>query len=189
MKLLHIGVVLLTGLLAAGTSRAADTYKLDVSHSTVAFSISHLVISEVDGRFNEFDGAVKLEGNTLVAAEATIQAKSVDTGNSKRDDHLRNTDFFDVEKFPTITFVSKRVEDGKIIGDFTLHGVTKEVALPYTIKGPIKDPWGKTRIGIKAEATLSRKDYGLTWNKVLEAGGVTVGDEVKIRISAEAVKE
>ncbi len=189
VKLLLVALVALTG-----AARAQDVYELDKTHMEIGFSISHLVISEVKGRFNEFEGTVTLGAeNALVSAAATIQAKSIDTAVAKRDDHLRNEDFFNVEKYPTITFAGKKVEkDGGqhvLVGDFTMHGTTKEIRLPFTITGPIKDPWGHTRIGLKAETTLNRKDYGLTWNKVLEAGGLAVGEEVKISISGEAVKK
>ncbi len=178
------------------TVKAADTYELDAGHATVGFKISHLVISEVGGRFNDFEGLVTVDpdaNNAITGAQATIQAKSIDTGVPGRDEHLRSADFFDVEKFPTITFESKKVEtkgnQHVMIGDFTMHGVKKEIRLPFAVKGPIKDPGGKTRIGIKASITINRKDYGLGWNKVMEAGGLTVGEEVHIEINAEAVKK
>jgi len=187
--------LLLAALLTMGTaSRAQDVYELDKAHMEIGFTISHLVISEVKGRFNDFAGTITLGAdNTPLAAEAVIQAASIDTAVAKRDEHLRNEDFFHVEKYPTITFVGKKVErEGDrwvMVGDFTMHGVTKEIRLPFTIKGPIKDPWGNTRIGLKAETTLNRKDYGLTWNKVLEAGGLAVGETVNIQIRGEAVKK
>lgn len=187
--------LLLAGLLTAlAASRAQDVYELDRTHMEIGFTISHLVISEVKGRFNDFAGTITLGAdNTPVTAEAVIQTASIDTAVAKRDEHLRNADFFHVEKHPTITFVGKKLErEGDqwvMVGDFTMHGVTKEIRLPFTLSGPIKDPWGNTRIGLKAETTLNRKDYGLTWNKVLEAGGLAVGETVKIQISGEAVKK
>jgi polyisoprenoid-binding protein YceI len=187
----------LTALLALASLlhsvHAADTYQVDPAHSTIGFSVAHLVISDVKGRFNEFAGTVEMDGNKLTAIKGTIQAKSIDTGIVKRDEHLRNADFFDVAKHPTITFASTKIEtrDGKavITGQFTLHGVTKEITAPAKVKGPITDPWGKQRVGLKATLTINRKDYGLTWNKALETGGVMVGDEVEIEINAEAVKQ
>ncbi|MEI8313848.1 MAG: YceI family protein [Verrucomicrobiota bacterium] len=174
----------------------ADTYKIDPSHSTVGFSIAHLVISDVTGRFNEFEGELTVDPalKTLVTGgNGIIQAKSIDTGIAKRDEHLRGADFFDVETFPTLSFTSSSilVEEGKpvFVGKFTMHGVTKDIRVPVTVKGPIKDPWGKTRIAFAATTTLNRKDYGLTYNKVLEAGGLMVGEDVAIEIKVEAVRQ
>ena len=174
----------------------ADTYKIDPSHSTVGFSIAHLVISDVTGRFNEFEGELTVDPalKTLVTGgNGIIQAKSIDTGIAKRDEHLRGADFFDVETFPTLSFTSTSilVEEGKpvFVGKFTMHGVTKDIRVPVTVKGPIKDPWGKTRIAFAATTTLNRKDYGLTYNKVLEAGGLMVGEDVAIEIKVEAVRQ
>ena len=193
MKLLCslIAVTLtLTGL------ATADTYKIDPAHTAVGFSIAHLVISEVTGRFNEFEGELTVDpaAKTLVTGgHGIIQAKSIDTGIKKRDDHLRSGDFFDVEKFPTIAFSGTEVvvEAGQpvFVGKFTMHGVTKDIRVPITVKGPIKDPWGNSRLAFTAKTTLNRKDYGLTWNKALEAGGLMVGEDVTIEIKAEAVKQ
>ncbi len=177
-------------------ARAADVYKIDLAHTTVGFSVAHLVINEVKGRFKDIEGTVTLDdksSNKLTGITGSIQAKSIDTGIEKRDDHLRGADFFAVDKFPTITFASKRIErrgaKNVVLGTFTMHGVSRDITIPVTIKGPIQDPWGKTRIGLKANLTLDRKDYGLTWNKALEAGGMMVGEEIEIEISAEAVKQ
>jgi len=131
------------------------------------------------------------KSNAVVEVKGTIQTKSIDTGVAQRDTHLRSADFFDVEKFPTITFASKRVEtqggEQKLIGDFTMHGVTKELALQVKIKGPIKAMGGQ-RIGIEATGSLNRKDYGISWNRTLDAGGLMLGEEVQIEINAEATK-
>jgi len=171
---------------------ALDTYNIDPVHSTVGFSVSHLVISNVKGKFNEFSGAVVVDGKKIKEAKGTIQTKSLDTGNAKRDADVRGPDFFDADKYPTITFQSKRVEEKGdetiVTGDFTMHGVTKEISLRVKLSGPIKDPWGNTRIGLAAKTTLNRKDYGLMYNKVLETGGLMVGDEIEIEINAEATK-
>jgi len=171
---------------------AADTYKIDPNHSSVGFGVSHMVINTVHGKFNDFNGTVTLDGKTATDANGTIQAKSIDTGVAGRDKHLKSPDFFDVEKYPTITFVSKKAEtkDGQtvLVGDFTMHGTTKEISLPVTVKGPIKDPMGMERIGLHAKTTINRKEYGLGWNKALETGGVVVGEEVELEINAEATK-
>jgi polyisoprenoid-binding protein YceI len=172
--------------------RAADTYNIDPAHSIVSFAVSHMVINTVHGKFNDFTGTLSLEGNSVKQASGTIQAKSIDTGIEKRDSHLRSPDFFDVDKYPTITFQSKRAQnqggDTVLIGDFTMHGVTKEVSLPLTVKGPIKDPWGNTRIGLQAKTKINRRDFGLKYNQALETGGLVVGDEIELEINAEAVK-
>jgi polyisoprenoid-binding protein YceI len=196
MKLTRIIAAGVVTILAGTTAFALDTYKVDPAHSTVGFSIDHLVINTVHGRFRQFDGSIAIDpdsGNALKEASATIQSKSIDTDITKRDDHLRSLDFFDAEKFPTISFEAKEVKkDGNqqvLVGKFTMHGVTKDVSLPVTVKGPIKDPWGNTRIGLEVNTKLNRKDYGLTWNKALEAGGLMVGEDVTIQINAEFVKQ
>ena len=194
MKLLSIAIAVILSI--TGITKA-DTYKIDAAHTTVGFSVAHLVISEVTGRFNEFEGELTVDpsSKTLVTeGKGVIQAKSIDTGIAKRDDHLRSADFFEVEKFPTISFTGSvmtgtAVNGTVFVGKFTMHGVTKDITAPVTIKGPITDPWGKTRIAFVAKTTINRKDYGLTWNKMLEAGGVMVGEEVAIEIKAEAVKQ
>jgi len=172
--------------------RAADLYNIDPAHSTVGFAVSHMVINTVHGKFNEFTGTVSLDGTAVKEATGTIQAKSIDTGIEKRDDHLRSDAFFDVAKFPTITFQSKRTEkqgsDTTLIGDFTMHGVTKEISLPLTVKGPIKDPWGNTRVGLQARTKINRRDFGIKFSQTLETGALVVGDEIELEINAEAVK-
>jgi len=175
----RIAVALVVGWLTSQAAPAADTYKIDPAHTSVGFTISHLVISEVEGRFNEVAGEVSVESNALTAAKATIQATSVDTHVGKRDDHLRSPDFFDVQKYPTITFESTKVEKNQITGKFTMHGVTKEITFPFVLKGPIQDPWGNSRLAVTAETSLNRADYGM---KPFPG----VGDEVKIKIVAEA---
>lgn len=191
-RILLIGVV--AGLIGT-TGLALDTYKVDPAHSSVNFSIEHMVINTVHGRFNQFQGSIVVDpqdGNALKEASATIQTKSIDTGISKRDDHLRSPDFFDVEKFSTITFEGKKVKkegnDQVLVGNFTMHGVTKEISLPFKLKGPI-NVMGGTRLGFEATTKLSRKDYGLTYNKALEAGGLMLGEEVAIQINGEFVKQ
>jgi polyisoprenoid-binding protein YceI len=192
MKSKAIFASLIAALALGATTQAADTYRIDPAHSSVGFSITHLVISTVKGKFKDFSGEVSLDGKDITAAKGIIQTKSIDTSNDRRDGHLRSADFFNAEKFPTITFESKRVEkkgnETVLIGDYSMHGVTKELALPVKVNGPVKDPWGNSRIGIQAKATISRKDYGISWNQTLETGGVALSDEVEIEINAEATK-
>jgi polyisoprenoid-binding protein YceI len=185
---------LLATVLAA---RAEDVWQIDPAHSGVQFSIRHMMISNVRGQFGDVKGTVRADGNdpTKAVVEATIAATSIDTDQEKRDAHLRSPDFLDVEKFPTITFRSKRIEpvgEGrwKMTGDLTLHGVTKEVVLD--VEGPtaaIKDPGGKTRAGAHATAKLKRSDFGITWSKTLDGGGLVVGDDVNVTIDVEGVKQ
>jgi polyisoprenoid-binding protein YceI len=178
--------------LTATQLTAAETYTIDPAHSTVGFGVTHMVINTVHGKFNDFAGTVSLEGTELKEATGTIQTKSIDTGIERRDTHLKSPDFFDVAKFPTITFQTKRAEkqgsEMVLVGDFTMHGVTKEISLAVTLKGPIKDPWGNSRIGLQARTKLNRRDYGLKYSQALETGGLVVGDEIELEINAEAVK-
>ena len=172
---------------------AADTYTIDPAHTRVGFAARHFGINTVKGKFNEFTGKLVLDGNTLKEASATIQVKSIDTGVTQRDDHLRTPDFFDAATYPTITFKTKRVErsgDALVMtADFTMRGVTKELRLPVTLSKPIKDPWGNTRVGLEAKAKLNRKDYGIKYNDLQETGIAAVGDEIEIEINAEAIKD
>jgi polyisoprenoid-binding protein YceI len=173
--------VLLTGMLNAAP------YDVDIAHSSVGFKIKHLMISNVKGNFAEFSGSYDLEGGKLKALDGSIKASSIDTGIDKRDTHLKSADFFDVAKFPDITFKMTSFSGEKLTGDLTIHGVTKSVTLESEVSGTIKDPWGKTRSSISLNGTINRSDYGLTWNKALEAGGVVVGDEVKLSIELEGI--
>jgi polyisoprenoid-binding protein YceI len=175
-------------------ARAADTFKVDPGHSEVSFQIRHLV-TQVRGHFDQYEGTVQLDPAKLEnsAVDYRIKAASINTGNADRDKHLRSADFFDVEKFPEITFKSKSIKAaGKdrydVTGTFTLHGVAKEITLPVTYGGMVKDPWGGTRAGFSTETTINRKDYGIVWNKALDSGGALLGDEVKIAINLEAAK-
>jgi len=192
MKKIFSFLTFCSALCLVQSARSADTYNIDPVHSYVGFSISHLVISSVKGKFNEVSGTVTLEDKKIKDAKGTIQVKSLDTGNAKRDEDVRGDAFFDAGKFPTITFQSKRLEEKGnetvVVGDFTMHGVTKELALPVKLNGPVKDPWGNERIGLQAKTKVNRKDYGISYNKVLETGGALVGDEVEIEIAAEATK-
>lgn len=181
------------GVLTAVMVSASDRYTVDPTHATIGFEVSHLVISKVRGHFKEYSASLTLdEAGTLLEAEAVIQVKSIDSGVKKRDAHLQSADFFDASTFPEITFKSTSVENregaGVMIGDLAIRGVSKKIELPYKLFGPIKDPWGNTKVGLEASATVNRTDFGLTWNKALEAGGVVVGEEVELQINLEAAK-
>lgn len=188
-------LVLAVFTISAFGAVAADKYAIDAVHSSVGFKVKHLVISTVTGKFNKFDGFIMFDENDMTnsSVEITIDAASIDTDNEDRDNHLRSADFFEVEKYPTITFKSTKVEktsDGYMLhGDLTMHGVTKAISFPFVFNGQVKDPWGSMRIGFDAETTLNRKDYGIEWNKVLDSGGLTVSNEVVIELSLEGVKQ
>jgi polyisoprenoid-binding protein YceI len=193
MQLKQTLTSIVAALLLGSLAHAADTYKIDPLHTSVSFSVRHLGINNVKGKFKEFEGALVLESETLKEASGTIQVQSVDTGVEKRDNHLRTADFFDAAKYPTITFKTKRVEKGGsgqlvLIADFTMRGVTKELRLPAKMSKPTKDPWGGVRVGLEAKTKLNRKDYGINYNELLETGAMAVGEEVELEINTEAVK-
>ena len=174
----------------------ADTWQIDSSHTSVEFTVRHMMISNVKGQFQKTTGTITANGNDPASAkiDVTIDASSVDTRVERRDAHLKSPDFLDVAKYPTITFKSTKVEaDGpnkwKMTGDLTVHGVTKPVVLDVEGSGPPIQVMGNTRAGASATTKIKRSDFGLTWNKALEAGGVLVGDEVAISIDVEAVKK
>jgi len=173
----------------------ADTFAIDPNHSEVSFQIRHLV-SQVRGRFNDFSGTVQLDPKNLPASavEFHIKAASIDTNVADRDKHLRSADFFDVAKYPEITFKSESIQPaGKdkynVAGTLTMHGFSRKVTLPVTYGGQLKDHWGNTRAGFQIETTLDRKDYGIVWNKALDAGGAMLGDDVTIAINLETVRK
>ena len=169
-------------------------WNLDLDHSTIEFRVAHMIISKTTGRFTDYAGFIGMdaEAGTVKAIETTIKAGSVNTNHEKRDAHIRNVDFLDVEHYPTIIFKMKsykKAAKGFIaVGDLTLHGVTKEVTLAGQYNGATKDPWGNTRAGFSAEGKLNRKDFGMVWNKTLDSGGLVVGDEVQIRLEIECIK-
>ena len=173
----------------------ASTWNIDGSHTRTGFSVKHLVISDVKGEFGKTEGKVQLDEGDLSRStvEVTIPADSIDTRDAKRDGHLKSADFFDVAKYPTITFKSTKVVPGKdgaisITGDLTMHGVTKPVTLDGELSKAIVDPWGLTRRGVTLTGKIDRKAWGITWGKMTDVGAV-VGDEVKLDIQAEIVKD
>jgi polyisoprenoid-binding protein YceI len=172
-------------------------WQLDPAHSAAHFSVRHLMISNVRGQFSQLSGSVTIDplDPAKSTVEVTIDAASINTREPQRDEHLRSADFLDVAKHPLLTFRSTRVEshgadEFKVTGQLTIHGVTKEVTLD--VEGPtpsVKDPWGYIRAGVTASTKINRKDFGLVWNAVTEAGGVVVGDEIKITIEAELIQQ
>lgn len=174
------------------TATAVRALEIDRSHSEIAFQVRHL-LSKVRGRFTEFTGTIAFDETNPQASrvDVTIQAGSIDTAEADRDRHLRSADFFDVERFPTLTFVSTSVTPRgenayDVAGDLTIHGVTRQVVLPASFLGAATDPWGQTKLVFEAELVLNRKEFGLLWNAALETGGFLVGDEVRVSLSVQA---
>jgi len=172
---------------------AKTTYKIDKAHSEATFQVRHL-LTKVRGHFSDFEGTIDYDEQNpeRSSVNVTIQAATIDTHERDRDTHLRSADFFDVEKFPTLTFRSNTItrkgdQRFDVAGDLTIHGVTRPVTFDVTFLGKAKDPWGNERIAYEAEAAINRKDYGLNWNAALETGGFLVGDEVKISLSVQAI--
>jgi polyisoprenoid-binding protein YceI len=175
------------------TSTGLRTFSIDKAHSEATFQVRHL-ITKVRGRFSDFEGAIQFDEARPEQSSVsfTIKTSSIDTSESDRDTHLRSADFFSVAEHPTITFTSTRIRrisgnQFEVAGPLTIRGVTKEITVPVTYLGTAKDPWGKERAGFEGELTMNRKDFGLSWNAPLEAGGFLVGDEVKISLSIQAV--
>lgn len=178
-------------------SETITLWEIDPAHSSAGFSVRHMMIAKVHGGFTKLAGSLRLDSKNPAksAVEAVIDAASIDTREPKRDEHLRSADFFDVAKYPSITFKSKsvrRISEGEfeILGDLTIHGVTQEVVLEAEgLDTEMKDPWGNVKIGASAKTKIKRKDFGLSWNAALEAGGVMVGDEVTITLDVQFVKK
>lgn len=175
----------------------ASTWSIDPEHSNIGFKVRHLMVSNVKGSFDKYTATVDIDDKDITKSKVTvsIDTNSINTNVQKRDEHLRSADFFDVAKYPEMTFVSKKITKSgkdrlKVAGDLTLHGVTREVVLD--VQGPskeIKDPWGNIRKGAIATTKINRKDFGLTWNKALETGGVVVGDEITITLEIEMIRK
>ena len=172
------------------------TWEIDSAHTDVGFSVKHLMISTVRGRFSDVRGTIRIDDEDLATAiiQVEIAAASIDTRQQQRDDHLRSADFFDVERYPVITFKSAGVTQTgadrlRVDGALTIKGVTREVALDVEVLGQTKDPWGNERAAFSATTSINRQEFGLTWNQVLETGGVMVGDRIDIAIDIEAVRQ
>lgn len=193
---LFLALALVAASLVAQEAQPQQPFTIDKGHSSVTFRIRHNMVANVSGRFNDFSGAIQLnrENPTASSVEFTINAASVDTDSENRDKHLRSADFFDVEKFPTISFKSTAVAKGKttdtydVTGDFTMRGVTKRITLPVTFLGFSKNGRGMPLAGFEIETTINRKDYGVIWNRALDEGGFVLADDVKVAISLETVQ-
>ncbi len=182
--------------MATTTQTESGTWSIDPAHSNAEFAVKHMMVSTVKGRFRTLEGTITFDPvsqeNSRVTA--TIDASSVDTAQADRDAHLRSEDFFDVERFPKITFGSKKIEQidenkWKVTGDLTIRGVTKEVVLDTDYEGQIVDTFGRRIAAFNAATAINRKDFGLTWNQIIEAGGFAVGDKVRINLNVEAVRQ
>lgn len=184
-------LALSTSLFAGSALAAQSEWSIDKDHSQVGFTVDHMVVSEVDGQFKSYSGKALLDDADLTKSqvEFTADVGSVDTGNQKRDEHLRGADFFDAAKYPQLTFKSTKITKAgkgyKLKGLLTLHGVTKEVTLDATVSQVVKNPWGKQVRAVKVGGELKRADFGLTWNKSLDQGGLLIGDTVEIDVKLE----
>jgi len=189
-----LSAVLVLGPAALPQVVAAETFRIDPVHTTVEFKVRHL-LTKTSGVFRKFDGSVDFDPDDPdeVKVEGSIDVTSIDTGNAKRDDHLRGADFFNVEKYPVITFKAGELEDvdaekmtAKLRGELTMLGVTKPVVMDVGFYGTVVDPWGNKKAGFGGTTTINRKDYGMEWNKALDAGGLVLGEEVEISVQVEA---
>jgi polyisoprenoid-binding protein YceI len=198
MRLHFSKLTVIAGLLATSTLPAiaeTTTWKIDPRHSDAQFGVTHLMVSTVRGEFHGINGTIVMDDKDITNSrvDVTLDATTVDTREPDRDKHLKSPDFFDVAEFPTMTFKSTKVEQNgpdklKVTGDLTIRGVTKQVVLDVTAPKPaIKDTWGLQRTGISATAKINRQDFGVSWNKKLDAGGVVVGDQVDIVLDVEMI--
>ncbi|PIS11477.1 MAG: hypothetical protein COT73_03785 [Bdellovibrio sp. CG10_big_fil_rev_8_21_14_0_10_47_8] len=185
---------LVLGLFLSAVVDAAS-YSLDTAHSVVGFSVKHMVVSKVKGRFNKFEGSFDFDEkkNEVSKINVKVEVGSIDTNNKKRDDHLSSPDFFDAKKFPTMTFTANKVvvkkdQTVKVSGDLTLRGVTKPVTLDLTYGGSVVDPSGNEKVGFSLAGKINRKDWGVSWNKTLDKGGLAVSEDVMIEVEGEANK-
>lgn len=175
------------------TAFAGEKYEIDASHSNISFTVRHMVVAKVSGSFKKFSGTIIYDEQDVTKSSVTVTIKtsSIDTDNERRDNHLRSGDFFNAATDSAITFVSKKIEkrgEGYVaIGDFTMRGVTKQIELPFTILGKIKDPWGNTRVGIEATTSVNRLEYGVKWDNKLGDGNLVVSDKVDITLTIEAI--
>lgn len=193
MKYLKIVILL---FITISINFAQTSWSLDKAHTKVAFSATHLVISQVEGRFDSYNGKIITNEDNFENAsiEFSADVNSINTDNEKRDKHLKSDDFFNAEKFPKITFKSKsfrNVDDNnyKLIGDLTIRDITKKVTLDAKLNGIIKDPWGNTRVGFTVSGVENRFDFGLKWNAMLETGGLIVGKDIILNINLELIKD
>lgn len=189
-----LALAAVAGLILLPCSHGADSYRIDPNQSTIAFSVKHMVINTVHGKFTDYSGTIDLDEKDLTksSVSVTIKTASVNSDVAPRDKDIRSPNFLDVEKYPEISFTSHRVEknnDGYLlVGDLTLHGMTKEVRIPFTYNGKASDLAGNTRIGFEGSLTINRQDWGINYSKVIDNGGLVAGNEVKIELDMEGIK-
>jgi polyisoprenoid-binding protein YceI len=179
----------------ASFAQLTGEYTIDPSHTRIGFVARHAMVTKVRGSFNEFTGTGRIDGDdpSKSSVAVTIKVDSIDTRNADRDGHLRSNDFLLIAEFPEITFISTAIEQAdaetfNVTGDLTIKGVTKSVTLPLSFEGTAQDPWGNTRLGLEGSTTISRKDFGITYNAALETGGVLIGDKIVIEVEVSAIK-
>jgi len=188
-------IIVLAVVLSLALGVQAQTWNFDKAHSTIGFGVKHMLIASVSGNFEDYDGAVMFDGKNLEAGmvDLTINVQSINTNNDKRDGHLRSSDFFEMEKYPTITFKSTKIVKGdgnnfKLTGDLTMKGVTKSVTLDCVLNGVIADPMGTTRAGFSATGTIKRHDFNIAWDNKLQDGSFVVGEDIAINLQIELTK-
>ncbi len=187
--------ILLAAIFVTSSVFSQTNWNVDASHTNVGFEVDHMVISSVEGEFNKYEATISTDGTDFTNAniEFTIDVSSINTDNGDRDNHLKSDDFFNAEQFPQITFKSKSMtkvdgDNWKLVGDFTMRDVTKEIELEVKFRGLVNDPWGNTRVGFAITGEVSRFDYNLKWNNLLETGGLIVGDTVTLNIDLQLIK-
>jgi len=191
----HLGGGLLAPTHERTTPMNSTKWNIDAAHTGINFSVRHMVVSKVRGRFGKYSGTITLDDadSTRSTVEVSVDASSIDTGVAERDTHLRSLDFFDVEKFPELKFRSQRIErvdatHYRVVGELTIRDVKQEVVLDAEYGGRGKDPWGNERVGFVAKTSIDRKEFGLTWNQTLETGGILVGDRIEIDLDVQGVR-
>ncbi len=189
-------ILLIVGLTTGTGLYAQSSWEIEPSHAKIGFAIAHFGISETEGKFHKYSGTVTASKEDFSDAtiELSIDVNSIDTENEQRDNHLKGEDFFEVDKYPSIVFKSKKMKPMgnnkyKLLGEFTMHGITKTIELDAEYRGTVKDPWGNTKAGFLVTGLINREDFGLTWNTVLEAGGLAVGKEVDLECNIELIKK
>ncbi len=194
MRISRVLAIVVIALTSFSRVWGADEFVIDPVHSSIEFSVRHMMVTNVRGRFREFSGTIFYDEKdvTKSSVRVAIKTASIDTGNTDRDNHLRSPDFFDAAKYPEITFVSTRIEkrgdEYVCIGTLTIRGVSREVAIPFRILGVVRDQRGNTRLGVEAGLTINRLDYGVSWSRALEGGGLVVGNDVKVELNVQAIK-
>ena len=185
MKILKLSLA----SIAVSTALFAGNYNVDASHTNAGFTVKHMMITNVSGKFNDVAGNFEYDEKTnmLKALSGEIIVASINTADEKRDEHLKSEELFDAAKFPKIDFKATKIEENAIYGDLTMKGVTKNIKFELENGGTVTDPWGKQRAGFELVGKINRKDFGITWNKVLETGGVAVGEEIKLQIAIEGI--